>query len=137
MDYNSSVVCNAIGYSDTPTATESSVPPTIHEEESSDAKQPAPKKSTPKIRYQHRQFVHQWICIRDIVDGLITCNHTLKTKSIPDILTKMDLWVEQRSKSKIIPVDRRQSDSLATANVNQKLFKTRARQLVWDLMEMK
>jgi hypothetical protein len=84
------------------------------------------------MRHQHRQYIHQWICIRDVVDGLITCNHTLKTKNIMEILSKMDLWIKQRNESKPTKAE---SSIMTTTNI--KLFKARTRQLVWDLMEMK
>jgi hypothetical protein len=85
------------------------------------------------MRHQHRQYIHEWICIRDIIDGLITCNHTLKNKSIMEILSKMELWVKQRNEPKTIQLKSTNSES----SLNVKLFKARARQLIWDLMEMK
>lgn len=85
------------------------------------------------MRHQHRQFVHQWICIRDVIDGLITCNHTLKSKNIMDILTKMDAWIKQRNEPKTIQLKATKSES----STNVKVFKARTRQLIWDLMEMK
>jgi hypothetical protein len=79
------------------------------------------------MRHQHREYIHQWICIRDIVDGLITCNHILKNKNISEILTKMDLWLQSKIKS-----------NSSTSEVSDiKSYKAKARQLVWDLMEMK
>src|SRR5579871_2138743 len=89
VDHNSSVLCNAIGY-----------PNLSIDEESINEGDNNTKTRTDKVRYQHRQYVHQWICIRDIVDGLITCNHILKSKSINEILIKMDLWLKQRYESK-------------------------------------
>jgi hypothetical protein len=83
-----------------------------------------------KRRYQHRQYVHQWICIRDIVDGLITCNYTLKYKNINEILIKMDLWLKSK-------INQTKSDFSIARITNIKSFKEQARQLVWDLMEMK
>jgi hypothetical protein len=85
------------------------------------------KPSTNKSRYQHRQYIHQWICIRDIIDGLVTCNHILKYKNINEILIKIDLWL----KSKMNPT----KSELTITNI--KSFKAQARQLIWDLMEMK
>jgi len=89
------------------------------------------------MRHQYRQYVHQWICIRDITDGLITCNHTLKSKNIMEILTKMDLWVKQRNESKTIQLKSTKSELSILTSANIKLFKAQTRQLVWDLMEMK
>ncbi len=89
------------------------------------------------MRPQHRQYIHQWICIRDIVDGLITCNHILKSNSIMEILSKMDIWVKQRNEPKAIELKPTDSGSSVMTTANIKLFKARARQLVWDLMEMK
>ena len=74
-------------------------------------------------------FINGFV-FEDIIDGLITCNHTLKSKSILEILTKMDLWIKQRNEPKPIQIK-----SELAANI--KLFKARTRQLVWDLMEMK
>ncbi len=85
---------------------------------------------TNKSRYQHRQFVHQWVCIRDIIDGLITCNHILKYKNISEILIKMDLWLKSK-------LNQKKSESLMTTVTNKKSFKEKTRQFVWDLMEMK
>jgi len=85
------------------------------------------------MRHQTRQYIHQWICIRDIVDGLITCNHTLKSKNIMEILSKMETWIKQRNQPKTIQLKATHFD----LNINAKLFKAKARQLVWDLMEMK
>jgi GTPase involved in cell partitioning and DNA repair len=82
------------------------------------------------MRHQHRQYVHQWICIRDIIDGLITYNHTLKNKNIHEVLNKIDLWLKQKYESKI-----NQISIIEIASI--KLFKAKARQLIWDLMEMK
>jgi 5-formyltetrahydrofolate cyclo-ligase len=130
VDYNSAILCNDIGYSNLITYDESTTLNSSNEEDNS---QRAPTKYAHKMRHQHRQYVHQWICIRDIIDGLITCNHTLKSKSIMEILSKMDLWVKQRNEPKTIQLKPSKSDS----STNVKLFKARARQLVWDLMEMK
>ena len=136
VDYNSSVLCNAIGY-----------PNLLNHDENQPEKPSAasscvdgevPTKSATKVRHQHRQYVHQWICIRDIIDGLITCNHILKGKSIHEILSKMNLWIKTRHESK-------NNDELKSTRApvplldvtNPKVFKARARQLIWDLMEMK
>ena len=81
-----------------------------------------------RVHKMRRQYIHQWICIQDIIDDLITCNYTLKNKSINEILLKMNRWLKQRSESKIIQLK---------SELNIKLFKAKARQLVWDLMEMK
>ncbi len=130
VDYNSSILCNDIGYSNVITYDESVVQNTSNDEDNSKR---TPTKYAHKMRHQHRQYVHQWICIRDIVDGLITCNHTLKSKSIMEILSKMDVWITQRNEPKTIQLKPTKSDS----STNVKLFKARTRQLVWDLMEMK
>lgn len=127
MDHHLSVACNAIGY---PSLLISDEPAT--QKNNSEGETKTSIKIALKSRYQHRQYLHQWICIRDIIDGLITCNHTLKNKVIMDILSKMDLWVKQRNESKIV---KSEPSTITTANI--KLLKTRARQLVWDLMEMK
>jgi len=86
------------------------------------------------MRHQHRQYVHQWICIGDVIDDLITYNHTLKNNNINEILIKINLWLKQQYESKINPIKSESSISVIT---NIKLFKVQARQLVWDLMEMK
>ncbi len=130
VDYNSSILCNDIGYSNVITYDESVVQNSSTDEDNSKR---TPTKYAHKMRHQHRQYVHQWICIRDIVDGLITCNHTLKSKSIMEILSKMDVWITQRNEPKTIQLKPTKSDS----STNVKLFKARTRQLVWDLMEMK
>jgi hypothetical protein len=130
VDYNSSVVCNAIGYSNLLTYDEPTTQKTTNEGDNNKTR--SPTKYAHKMRHQHRQYIHQWICIRDVVDGLITCNHTLKTKNIMEILSKMDLWIKQRNESK--PT---KSESSVMTTTNIKLFKARTRQLVWDLMEMK
>ena len=127
MDYNSSVICNAIGYSNL----------LVYDESNIDGETRSPTKSPHKMRHQHRQYVHQWICIRDIVDGLITCNHILKGKSIHEILSKINLWIKQRHESKTLQLKPTKSESPLMDMSNVKLFKARARQLVWDLMEMK
>ncbi|CAF1531972.1 unnamed protein product [Adineta steineri] len=138
VNYNSSVVCNAIGYSNLLTYDESIAQKSNNEDEndSSNAKK-TPTKYAHKMRHQHRQYIHQWICIRDIVDGLITCNHVLKSKGIMDTLSKMDIWVKQRNEPKVIQLKPAKSESSVMTTANIKLFKARARQLVWDLMEIK
>ncbi|CAF1413659.1 unnamed protein product [Rotaria sordida] len=120
VDHNSSVLCNAIGY-----------PNLLIDEESTNETNNNTKTQIHKIHHQYRQHVHQWICIQDIVNGLITCNHTIKCKSINEILIKMDIWLKQRNELK-----NNQIKSI-TKIINIKLFKVQARQLVWDLMEMK
>lgn len=127
VDYNSSVICNDIGYANLINYDEITGEKSNNDEEEEVKR--SPTKSAHKMRYQHRQYVHQWICIRDVIDGLITCNHTLKNKNIMDVLSKMDMWIKQRNEPKKIL----KCQSLADV----KLFKARARQLVWDLMEMK
>lgn len=126
VDYNSSIVCNDIGYSNVTNSDE--IKTGNNDDENSNSKG-SPTKSLHKMRHQHRQYVHQWICIRDIIDGLITCNHTLKTKNIVEVLSKMDLWIKQRNEPKVIK-------SQSTL-IDIKLGKARARQLIWDLMEIK
>lgn len=116
VDHRSSVLCNTIGYSNLSV----SAKPTSG---------PGEEDKT-KTRYQRRQHVHQWISIQDIVDGLITCNHILKYKDINEILIEMDLWL----KSKTNEV---KSEVTTTVMTNIKSLKANARQLVWDLMEMK
>jgi hypothetical protein len=118
VDHNSSVLCNAIGY-----------PNLITDEESPTQKPATGKNNNFKKRHQRRQCIHQWICIQDIIDGLITCNYTLKNKNINEILIKINRWIKQRNESNQI------QSSLSITNI--KLFKAKARQLVWDLMEMK
>jgi hypothetical protein len=131
VDYNSSVICNAIGYNNLLIADESKA----NDEETDPVR--TPTKSTSKLRFQHRQFVHHWICLRDIVDGLITCNHVLKGKIIQEILVKMDLWVKQHHEPKAVQWKPMEND-LSLINMSPvKVFKARARQLIWDLMEMK
>ncbi|CAM4770879.1 unnamed protein product [Rotaria magnacalcarata] len=135
VDYHSSVICNAIGYTNLLAYDELITQKTTHEEDNNNNNhsiQRTTAKYAHKMRHQHRQHIHQWICIRDIVDGLITCNHSLKNKTIMEIFSKMILWVKQRNELK---VDK--SESLTTTTTNIKLFKARARQLIWDLMEMK
>jgi hypothetical protein len=136
VDYNSSVVCNAIGYSNLLTYDETVTQKTTNEEDNNIIKR-TPTKLAHKMRHQHRQYIHQWICIRDIVDGLITCNHTLKIKNIMEVLSKMDRWISQRNEPKAIELKSTKSESSIMTTTNIKLFKARARQLVWDLMEMK
>ena len=90
------------------------------------------RSGTNRVRAQHRNQVHQWICIRDIVDGLITCNHILKSKTISEILNKMDLWVKQRNSPKP------NTSELSKLSMEEiKIYKSKARQLIWDLMDMK
>jgi hypothetical protein len=108
VDHNSSVLCNTSGYSNL----------LINEGD-----------NKTKIHHLHRQYVHQWICIRDIIDDLITCNRTLKNKNINEILIKIDLWLKRKNQIK--------SESSITGVKNIKFFKAKARQLIWDLMEMK
>ncbi|CAF1244681.1 unnamed protein product [Adineta steineri] len=119
VDHNSSVLCNAIGYTNL-----------LNDDESNNNN----KTRINKTRYQHRQYVHQWICIRDIIDGLITCNHILKSKNINEILIKMDLWLKEHHQIKDKQIKPTKSESSIT---NIKTFKAKARQLIWDLMEMK
>ena len=128
VDHNSSVVCNAIGYPNLVTD-DLSKSDALKNDDAANSQTPASTKPTPKMRHQHRQSIHQWICIQDITNGLITCNHVLKSNSINEILTKMDLWIKQRNETK--------STSSKTTIDNVKSFKAQARQLVWDLMEMK
>ena len=90
-----------------------------------------------QIRYQQRHFIHQWICIRDILDGLITCNHILKGKIIQDILIKVNLWIKQRYESRPVNLKTIQFDLLGEQMQNKKFLKAQARQLIWDLMEIK
>ncbi|CAF0762137.1 unnamed protein product [Rotaria sordida] len=140
VDCHSSVVCNAIGYSNLLTYDELLTQKANNEEDNNNNNnniQRTPTKQAHKMRHQHRQYVNQWICIRDIIDGLITCNHTLKNKMIVEILSKMILWVKQRNESKILESKLNKSESSIMTITNIKLFKARARQLVWDLMEMK
>ena len=140
VDFNSSVVCNAIGYSNLLTYDESTVEKSVENAEannSSSTVKRTPTKYPHKMRPQHRQYIHQWICIRDVVDGLITCNHVLKNNSIVEIFSKMDLWVKQRSEPKSIELKPTKSESSVMTTANIKLFKARTRQLVWDLLEMK
>ncbi|CAF3247635.1 unnamed protein product [Rotaria sp. Silwood2] len=139
VDCHSSVICNAIGYSNLLTYDESVTQKANNEENNNNNNniQRTPTKYAHKMRPQHRQYIHQWICIRDIVDGLITCNHTLKNKIIMEIFSKMILWVKQRNESKILELKLAKSESSIMTTTNIKLFKARARQLVWDLMEMK
>ena len=78
-----------------------------------------------KDRYQYRPYIHQWICLRDVIDGLITYNYVLKNRTMHEILNKIDIWLKSKTsvnKSEITDI---------------KLFKIKARQLVWDLMELK
>ncbi|CAF3507375.1 unnamed protein product [Rotaria sp. Silwood1] len=124
VDHNSSVLCNAIGYPNI----------LIDKESTNEANNNIAKTQIYKMHLPHRQYVHQWICIRDIVNGLITCNHTIKCKSINEILIKMDIWLKQRNESKN---NQLKSESSITKITNIKIFKAKARQLVWDLMEMK
>lgn len=130
VDYNSSILCNDIGYSNVLSYDE-----TISEKNSTDDEnnKRTPTKYAHKMRHQTRQYIHQWICIQDIVDGLITCNHTLKNKNIMEILSKMETWVKQRNQPKTIQLKETNLD----VNINAKLFKAKARQLIWDLIEMK
>ncbi len=120
IDHNSSILCNTIGY-----------PNLLINKELSTQNE---KDNKTKMRHQHRQYIHQWICIRDVIDDLITCNHTLKNNNINEILIKINLWLKQKYGSKINPIKSESSISVIT---NIKLFKVQARQLVWDLMEMK
>ena len=84
-----------------------------------------------KPRFHRREKIYQWICIRDIIDGLITCNRTLKHKNISEILVKMDQWLKANT-------DQTKSRTMTLAPItNIKSFKSQARQLVWDLLEMK
>ncbi|UJR33399.1 hypothetical protein I4U23_020846 [Adineta vaga] len=137
VDYNSSVVCNAIGYSNLLTYEESTVKTSVNDTETNNDIKCTPTKYAHKMRHQHRQYIHEWICIGDIVDGLITCNNTLKSKNISEVLVKMNLWIKQRNEPKTIELKPTKSESILMASTNIKLFKARARQLVWDLMEMK
>ena len=115
-------MCNTIGYPNLSTDEETTTTTTTAENEA--------KPRANKTRYQHRQFVHQWVCIRDIIDGLITCNHILKYKNISEILIKMDLWLKSK-------LNQKKSESSVETVTNNKSFKEKARQFVWDLMEMK
>lgn len=108
VDHNSSVLCNSIGYSNLSAI--------------------GGDKQT-KPCFQRREKVYQWICIRDIVNGLITCNRTLKQRNLNEIFIKMDLWLESKPKS--------ETATPGNPITNIKSFKAQARQLVWDLMEMK
>ncbi|CAF0944617.1 unnamed protein product [Adineta ricciae] len=140
VDFNSSVVCNAIGYSNLLTYDESTVEKSVENTEannSSSTVKRTPTKYAHKMRPQHRQYIHQWICIRDVVDGLITCNHVLKNKNLMEIFSKMDLWVKQRNEPKSIELKPTKSESSEMTTANIKLFKARTRQLVWDLLEIK
>ncbi|CAF0785865.1 unnamed protein product [Rotaria sp. Silwood1] len=142
VDFHASVACNAIGYANLLTYDELITQKANNEEDNNNNNnnntvQRTPTKFAHKMRPQHRQYIHQWICIRDIVDGLITCNHTLKNKIIMEILSKMILWVKQRNELKLLELKLNKSDSSSIITTNIKLFKARARQLVWDLMEMK
>ncbi|CAM4760435.1 unnamed protein product [Rotaria magnacalcarata] len=94
VDHSSSVLCNSIGYPNLMIDDE------YTSEKSTNKVDNNTNTQAHKIRHQHRQYVHQWICIQDIVNDLITCNHTLKSKSISEILIKMDLWLKQRLESK-------------------------------------
>ncbi|CAF4647902.1 unnamed protein product [Rotaria socialis] len=136
VDYHSSVICNAIGYTNLLTYDELITQKTTHEDNNNNNNnnsiQRTPTKYAHKMRHQHRQHIHQWICLRDIVDGLITCNHSLKNKIIMETFSKMILWVKQRNEPK---VDKSESLTMTTTNI--KLFKARARQLIWDLMATK
>ena len=123
------MVCNDIGYSNLINNDETNTQKSNNDEENNNNNKGSPTKSAHKMQHHHRQHVHQWICIRDIVDGLITCSHTLKSKNIVEVLSKMDQWVKQRNEPKVI-----KSQSSLT---DVKLGKARARQLIWDLMEMK
>lgn len=134
VDYNSSVLCNTIGYPNLLVNDETNV----DKSSSSYIDGEIPTKSSIKIRHQQRQYVHQWICIRDIIDGLITCNHILKGKSIHDILSKMNGWIKTRHESKTNVEGKSTRADVPLFDVTHpKLFKARARQLIWDLMEMK
>ncbi|CAF2770660.1 unnamed protein product, partial [Rotaria sp. Silwood2] len=128
FDHNSSVLCNAIGYPNLLIDEEST------SEKSTNETNNNTKTQIHKMHYQYRQYVHQWICIRDIINSLITCNHTIKCKNINEILIKMDIWLKQRIESKTNQI---KSESSMIKITNIKLFKVKARQLVWDLMEMK
>ena len=67
--------------------------------------------------------MHQWIAIRDLINGRITCDYALQTKELRGIFKE---------------IDRSKSDLLKTTTIDDiKSFKIKARQLVWDLMEMK
>jgi hypothetical protein len=130
-------MCNTIGYSNLIADDEPNMDMSSNVNENT-SRMPSSMKYAHRMRHHHRQFVHQWICIRDITDALITCNHILKGKSIHEILAKMDVWVKERQHSNDIPLKAMNSSSSSLIKTNNvKLFKAYARQLVWDLMEMK
>lgn len=81
-----------------------------------------------KLRARTRTEIHQWICIRDIIEGLITTNNVLKTKTVSDILNKIDLWLKQRKEADV---------AVNSHKIDRTSFKANARQIVWDLMELK
>ncbi|CAF0786912.1 unnamed protein product [Didymodactylos carnosus] len=132
VDYNSSILCNSIGYPNPVSYDEHKTGNnTNNSNNREDNRQRVPTKYPHKMKHQRRDYVHEWICIRDIYDEYIACDNVLKLKAVSDILVKMDLWLKQRC----------QPFSLKTinndSNENIKLFKAKARQLIWDLMEMK
>ncbi|CAF4552572.1 unnamed protein product [Rotaria socialis] len=94
VGHTSSVLCNPIGYPNLMIDDE------YTSEKSTNQVDNNTNTQTYKMHHQHRQYVHQWICIQDIVNDLITCNHTLKSKSISEILIKIDIWLKQRLESK-------------------------------------
>ena len=128
VDHNSSVVCNAIGYPNL-FPEELSKSDALKNDEEVKSQTPSSTKQATRARHQHRQSIHLWICIEDIANGLITSNHVLKSTSINEILTKMNVWMKQRNEWKSTPSK--------TAISNIQSFKAQARQLVCDLMEMK
>ncbi|CAF0762237.1 unnamed protein product [Didymodactylos carnosus] len=130
VDYNSSVSCNSVGYPS----------PFLYEQktngnnnnDSKDNRQNIPTKYPHRMKHQRRDYIDEWICIRDIYGEFVSCNNVLKVKAVSDVLVKIDSWLKQRC----------QPFSLSTMNnlnnnENIKLSKAKARQLIWDLMEMK
>ncbi|CAF3590670.1 unnamed protein product [Rotaria socialis] len=75
VGHTSSVLCNPIGYPNLMIDDE------YTSEKSTNQVDNNTNTQTYKMHHQHRQYVHQWICIQDIVNDLITCNHTLKSKT--------------------------------------------------------
>lgn len=76
-----------------------------------------------RIQIENKVFL--WICIRDLLNGLITFNNNLKTSTIFNGLTQIDRTLTKRHDFREEKLD------------DVKNFKNQIRQFVWDLMQKK
>jgi len=78
------------------------------------------------VLYKNEKTIHQWISIRDLINGWITCDYALQTKDLRRIFKEITQWLNSKSV--------RLSN---TMTIDRKSFKSQVRQFVWDLMELK